>query len=419
MSIDVIMKGGTVVSHQGVERKDIAIRDGIIVAIGDLKGLSAKAEVDVSDLYILPGVIDTDFHIIDTPENELRAAVRGGVTSALMFGELNDNSPIDYAYFLNATKENIDDITEQEMNDGIAGIYVSMSDPNSLVSDKDLHMLLKKSKRLVSIHSEDFYELEKRKDKIINGNVESHPNWHNEKVSIEANRRISAIARGAGHPVHLMHVSTAKELGMIAAYKELVTVSLSQHHLFLSGPECYQHFHEYAQIDPPIHDEENRIGLWKALTNGIVDMVSSFHKPVTTNEKEKEYPDSISGAPSVQTLLPLMLDQVSNGSISLNTLIDLTSAGPARAFNIAKKGRIAVGYDADFAICNLNEKWTFDDEDVESGCGWDHHAGAEISGKVTATMIRGEFAMWDGHLTNSTVGETIKFTDTFTEYEDE
>ena len=94
------MKGGTVVSHQGVERKDIAVRDGIIVAIGDLKGLSAKSEVDVSDLYILPGVIDTDFHIIDTPENELRAAVRGGVTSALMFGELNDNSPIDYAYFL-------------------------------------------------------------------------------------------------------------------------------------------------------------------------------------------------------------------------------------------------------------------------------------------------------------------------------
>lgn len=419
MSIDVIMKGGTVVSHQGIERKDIAVRDGIIVAMGNLQGLPTKSEVDVTNLHILPGVIDTDLHLRDMPDSELKAAVCGGVTSALIFGTINENTPIDFASYLEITKENIDEIISREMNEGIAGIYVSMSDTNSLISDKDLHKLLKKAKRRVSIHAEDFYELEKRKDNIIRGKVESHPIWHDEKVSVEATRRILAIARGAGHPVHLMHLSSAKELGMIAAYKELATASLSPHHLFLSAPECYKHFHEYAQFDPPIRDEENRIGLWKALTSGIVDMVSSFHIPVTTNNKENVYPDSISGAPSVQSMLPLMLDQVNRGSLSLNTLIDLTSAGPARVFNIARKGRIAVGYDADFVICDLKKKWIFEDGDVESGCGWDHHAGMEIIGKVKGTMIRGEFAMWDGKLTNNTKGKTVQFTDTFIEYEDE
>lgn len=419
MSIDVIMKGGTVVSHQGIERKDIAIRDGIVVAMGDLKGLSAESELDVSGMHVLPGVIDTEFHLRDMPESELRAAVRGGVTSALVFGILNEKSPIDIASFLEITNENIEEVITQEMNEGIAGIYVSMSDSKSLISDKCLHTLLKKAKRRVSVHSEDFYELEKRKNQIIQGNVDSHPIWHDEKVSIEATRRILAIARGAGQPVHIMHVSSAKELGMIAAYKELATASLSPHHLFLSGPECYKHFHEYAQIDPPIRDEENRIGLWKALSNGMVDAVSSFHMPITTIEKECVYPESITGAPSVQTMLPLMLDQVNNGSLSLNTLIDLTSAGPARAYNIVKKGRIAVGYDADFAVCNLNEKWIFDDDEVESGCGWDHHAGVEITGKVKGTMVRGELAMWDGQFTNSTVGKPIQFTDTLIEYQDE
>ena len=419
MTIDVIIKGGVVVSHQGIERKDIAIRDGIIVALGDLSTLTAKSEVDASGLHILPGVIDTELHLGEIPENEFNAAIRGGVTSALIFGNMPMSFPLDCAYYLKVSGESMETTLSKEKAEGVAGIFVSMSDPESIQSDQDLHKLLKKATRRVAVHAEDFYKLEQRKDHIEHGNVESHPNWHDEQVSIEATRRILAIARGAGQPIHLMHVSGAKELGMIAAYKELTTVSLSPHHLFLSGPECYQHFREYAQLDPPVRNEENRIGLWKALSSGIVDMVASYHMPITTYDKEHTYPKSKSGAPSVQTMLPLMLDQVNNGSLSLNAVLDLTSAGPARAFNIAGKGRIAVGYDADLAIFNLTEKWTLQDDDVESSCGWDHHAGVEIAGKVTGTMIRGEFAMWDGQLTGKTSGQVIKFTDTFIEYEDE
>ncbi|MCC3862393.1 amidohydrolase family protein [Pseudemcibacter aquimaris] len=414
MTIDVIIKGGTVVSHMGIERKDIAIRDGIIVAMGDLSGINSKAVHDAGGLHILPGVIDTDLSMGETPENECRAAIRGGVTSALIHGG-TDGLSIDHAKYINVTTDNVDAAIDMELDDGIAGLSVSMVD--GLSDDKSLHELLSNAKRRVTIHAEDHDELEKSKSKIKPGEIASHNDWHNEKVQTEATRRILAIARGAGQPVHLTHVGSDKALGMIAAYKELATCSLSPHHMFLSTPHAYNHFQEYALIDPPVGSDEIREGLWKGLMGGIVDMVCSYHQPIGINDKEPNYPNCKSGAPSVQTMLPLLLDLVNNDRLSLQTVIDLTSTGPARAFNIVKKGRVAVGYDADFTIIDLNKKWMLDDDDVESGCGWDHYAGCEFHGAVTGTMIRGELALWNGELTGSTKGETLKFTDTFQEYE--
>ncbi|MDG1857478.1 MAG: amidohydrolase family protein [Emcibacteraceae bacterium] len=416
MTIDVIIKGGTCVSHMGIERKDIAMRDGIIVAMGDLNEITSKTEIDAQGLHILPGVIDTELHLGESSENECRAAIRGGVTSALIHGDV-EGLPIDSAKFLTATNENVSHILKNEFNEGVAGIFVSMSD--GIDDDIGLHELLCNAKRRVTVHAEDKEVLTSNYDQVETGNVSSHPLWHNERSTIDATRRILAIARGAGQPIHISHVSTDKELGMIAAYKEIATASLSPHHLFLSAPECYEHFKEYAQIDPPIRSEENRTGLWKGLTSGIVDMISSYHQPISVQDKDVIYPSSKSGAPSIQTMLPALLDQVNSGSISLQTLVDLTSAGPARTYNIAAKGRIAVGYDADFTLVDLNKEWTLDDDDVESGCGWDHYAGASFKGMVVGAMIRGELALWQGSLTGTTVGRALKFTDTFKEYEKE
>jgi dihydroorotase len=416
LTIDVIIKGGTCVSHQGIEKKDIAIRDGIIVAMGDLSSVSTEREIDASGFHILPGVIDTDFSLGETSKNECRAAILGGITSALIHGE-KQSLPIDYAFFLEVNKSNTADVLAEECEGGIAGVSVSMVD--GIEDDRGLHELLRKAKRRVTVHSENLKALEARKKYIEAGKVSSHPLWRNEKTAIEATRRILAIARGAGRPIHVSHISTDKEMGMMAAYKDIATASLSPHHLFLAGPDCYDHFKEYAQIDPPIRGEENRIGLWKALANGIVDMVGSYHQPVLTRYKDQPYPTSKSGAPSVQTMLPALLDQVNSGALSLNALIDLTSAGSARVYNISSKGRIAVGFDADFAVVDLNKEWMFDDDDVESGCGWDHYAGATFNGGVVGTMIRGELAMWKGALTDKTLGRPLKFTDTFQEYEKE
>lgn len=425
MQVDLIIKGGVCVSHRGQHREDIAVRDGMIVAIGDLSSMDAIDVIDADGLHILPGVIDSEFHVSRDFENDTAAAVTGGVTSVLCVtseSRIGGGFYCDHAYFKNVTRANISELFTLEKEDGCAGIHLVMGatgDFEVIADDRTLLEVLKNGNRRVVVHSEDQDRLNARETNIEAGDVSSHNKWHDEKVAIDATRRILAIARGAGRPVHLQHVSTDKEMALIAAYKDIATAAVSSSHLFLSAPDCYDHFHNYVKFDPPVRGEENRIGLWKALTTGVVDVLASAHMPILVNEKDKNYPTCPSGAPSVQTMLTLMLDQVNKGAISLEMLIDMTSAGPARIFNITTKGRIAVGYDADFAVVDLKKEWVLDDEDVQSGCGWDIHAGCNFTGQVIGTIIRGEKIMWDGKIIAPPLGRAIKFYDTFKEYDPE
>ena len=127
-------------------------------------------------------------------------------------------------------------------------------------------------------------------------------------------------------------------------------------HLTLSAPECYERLGAYAQMNPPIRDERHRAALWQAIAQGLIDVVGSDHAPHTRAEKDGLYPQTPSGLPGVQTLVTIMLDHVNAGRLTLERFVDLTSAGPARVFGIAGKGRIARGYDADFTIVDLKAK---------------------------------------------------------------
>ncbi|MBL4601875.1 MAG: amidohydrolase family protein [Emcibacteraceae bacterium] len=426
MQVDLIIRGGMCVSHRGIIQADIAVRDGMIVAIGDFSDLDAENIIIADGLHILPGMIDTEFHVSHQFKNDTRAAAKGGVTSVLCVAGMDvgvgDGYYTDYAYFQQATLDNIDSLAELEMAQGCAGIHLGMAetaDFSAIADDRTLLKALKNGSRRIVIHAEDQDRLNLRKKLIKAGNPSSHLEWHDENVAIEATRRILAIARGAGRPVHIQHVSSDKEMAMIAAYKDIATAAVAPAHLFLSAPECYDHFFNYTKLDPPIRDEQNRIGLWKALSGGIVDILASAHSPRSIEQKELNYPHCSSGCPAVQTMLPLMLDQVAKGAISLETIADLTSSGPARIFNIAAKGRIAVGYDADFTIVDLKKKWTFQDDDVESTCGWDLHAGCEFTGQVTNTIIRGHLTFRDGEIIGEAMGKTIKFHDTFKPFDKE
>lgn len=426
MQVDLIIRGGTVVSHRGVEQADIAVRDGIIVAIGNFDGLVAKEIFDAKGLHILPGVIDTEIHHSTQYANETRVAVKGGVTTAFFINE-NENSDIehaycDYAYLQQVTKDNISQLASLEKKQGCAGIHLSMAKANGydgIYDDRTLLEVLKNGTRRAVIHAEDQFKLDEREHFIGKSNVASHLEWRDEGVAVEATRRILAIARGAGRPVHLQHISTDKEMALLAAYKDIATAAVSPNHLFLRAPDCYEHFLNYAKIDPPIRGEENRIGLWKAVSGGIVDILASSHRPLDVTNKEQSYPDCPSGCPSVQTMIPLMLDQVNKGVLSLQSLVDFSSASPARIFNIAGKGRIATGYDADFTVIDLKKVWTLEDDDVQSACGWDLCAGVEFSGKVTGTIIRGNKAMWNNDIVENAMGIPARFHDIFEEYPEE
>jgi dihydroorotase len=236
-----------------------------------------------------------------------------------------------------------------------------------------------------------------------------HPEWRDAETALRSTRRLVALAERARRRVHVLHVTTADEIPLLAQHKDLVTVEVTPQHLTLAAPECYERLGAYAQMNPPIRDARHREGLWRGIADGIVDVIGSDHAPHTHEEKAKPYPQSPSGMPGVQTLVPIMLDHVNAGRLSLERFVDLTSAGPARLYNIAGKGRMAVGYDADFTLVDLKAKRTIDNKWIASKCAWTPFDGMKVTGWPKATVVRGAVVMRDDALAAAPIGTLVRF----------
>ncbi|MCF6215685.1 MAG: dihydroorotase [Emcibacter sp.] len=439
MAIDILIKNAICVSHNGIEPSDVAIKDDIIVAIGPLDNLDADEVIDATGLHLMPGVIDTQVHFREPGdeagedmESGSRAAVMGGVTA--VFDMPNSKPPTttikalndkvkrgtnrlwcDFAFYVGASTKNIKNLHKLERLPGCCGIKIFMGDfTGDLVinDDQKLADILSKGTRRIAIHAEDNDRLIERRHLSEEGGVSQHPIWRDAKTGYIAVDRILEIARRTGRQIHLLHVSTENEMALLAAYKDVASVEVTPQHLSLSAPECYEELGTYAQMNPPIRDEEERIGLWKALSAGIVDVLGSGHAPHEKELKALPYPQSPSGMPGVQTMLPIMLDQVNKGFLSMERLVDLTSSGPARLFNIAGKGRLAVGYDADLTLVDLKRKWTIEEDWLQSKSGWNPFTGRQIIGKPVGTFVRGRKVMWEGTLAEEATGQPIRFQDT-------
>lgn len=439
VKLDLLIKNALCVSHNGTDLADVAVRDGIVVAIGHLSDVDAEEVIDATGLHLLPGVIDTQVHFREPGaeakenlETGSRAAVMGGVTAVF---EMPNTNPLtttakaleekitratnrmfcDFAFYVGATAGNATRLAKLERHVGCCGVKVFMgsSTGNLLVSDDEtLEKVLKSGMRRVAIHAEDEDRLIERQHLSEKGGVSQHPVWRDVETALKATSRVLDIARKVGRRVHILHVTTEDEMALIAAYKDIATVEVTPQHLTLSAPDCYEELGTYAQMNPPIREEHHRIGLWKALDVGIVDVIGSDHAPHEKEMKAKDYPASPSGMPGVQTLLPLLLDHVNRGSLSLERVMDLTSAGPARIFNLAGKGRLAVGYDADFTLVDLKRKWIIEESWLQSRCGWSPFTGKQITGKPVGTIIRGRKVMWEDKIADEAHGQPIRFQDT-------
>jgi dihydroorotase len=165
-------------------------------------------------------------------------------------------------------------------------------------------------------------------------------------------------------------------------------------------------------MNPPVRDRRHRDAIWRGLAEGVVDVLGSDHAPHTAEEKAKSYPQTPSGMTGVQTLVPVMLDHVNAGRLSLLRLVDLTSAGPARLFGIARKGRIAVGYDADLTVVDLKRQTTITNAWIASRAGWTPYDGMRVMGWPVGTFLRGSRVMWEGELATPSRGEAVQFLET-------
>jgi dihydroorotase len=242
----------------------------------------------------------------------------------------------------------------------------------------------------------------------VPGDAASHPLWRDEEAALRGARRLLRIAREKRSPVHVLHVSNGDEMDFLGAHKDIASVEVTPHHLTLSA-EDYPRLGTKVQMNPPVRGAGQRELLWSAVEQGIADILGSDHAPHTLEEKAKPYPESPSGMPGVQTLVPIMLDHVSKGRLSLLRLVDMTSAGPARLFGISGKGRIAVGYDADLTIVDLKRRVVINNRWIASRCGWTPYDGMSVLGWPVGTIIRGLRVMWEGELVRPGHGAPVRF----------
>ncbi|MER9213237.1 dihydroorotase [Mesorhizobium sp. M0663] len=434
---DLILTGGTVVNHDGQGFRDVGINGGRIAAISDLREASAGETIDCRGLHILPGVVDSQVHFREPGlehkedlETGSRAAVLGGVTAVF---EMPNTNPLttseatladkvrratgrmhcDFAFWVGGTRDNAKDAGDLERLPGAAGIKVFMgsSTGDLLVEDDEgVAAILRNTRRRAAFHSEDEFRLRERLGERIAGDPSSHPVWRDEIAALRCTERLVRIARQVRARIHVLHISTAEEIGFLEQHKDVATCEATPHHLTLSADD-YAQLGTLIQMNPPVRATRHRDGVWYGVAQGIVDVLGSDHAPHTLAEKAKPYPASPSGMTGVQTLVPIMLDHVNAGRLTLQRFVDLTSHGPQRIFGIARKGRIAAGYDADLTIVDLKRRETIANAQQGSKVGWTPYDGRQVTGWPVGTIVRGRRVMWEGEIVAHGQGRAVEFSE--------
>ena len=269
---------------------------------------------------------------------------------------------------------------------------------------------MRSGRRRVSYHSEDEARLQARKGMFKSGDPYAcHMEWRDEECAFLGTRRLMALARRTGRPAHILHVSTAEELEYLGLYRDVATVELLVNHLTQVAPEVYEQLGGLGVMNPPIRGRRHWEAAWAAVRDGTADTVGSDHAPHALAAKRRPWPECPAGLTGVQTLVPVMLDHVNAGRLSLQRFVDLTSAGPQRLFGIARKGRIAVGYDADFTVVDMKRRETITDEWIASKSRWTPYNGKTVTGWPVGTIIRGRRVMWQGELATPSGGAPVRF----------
>ncbi|MDX2237333.1 MAG: dihydroorotase [Hyphomonadaceae bacterium] len=440
MTFDLIVRGGVVALPGGLHQTDIGVRDGRIAAIRDMAAEQAGEIVDATGLHVLPGVIDTQVHFRE-PGNEhkedletgSRAAALGGVTAVFEMPNtapptttaeaLNDKLArakgrmhVDHAFYVGASDDNADQLDDLERLPGCCGVKTFMGSSTGTLLVKDdagLERVLKNIRRRGAFHAEDEARLVARKSLARDGDWTSHPEVRDDETALLAVKRLVDAARRLNKRVHVLHVSSAIEMAFLATAKDVATVETLPQFLTFEAPDIYRKLNGFAQMNPPIRYAADRAALWDlGIAQGVVDVLGTDHAPHTREEKAQPYPKSPSGMPGVQTFVPVMLTHVAAGRLTLQRFIDLTSAGPARIFGIAGKGRIALGYDADFTLVDLAAQRTIRAADQATRVGWTPFDGFDATGWPMGTIMRGIVVMRDGALVAPGRGEPLRFLET-------
>ncbi len=465
LKYDLLIKGGTclITDHQKLdplgsvstsdvirlESVDIAIKNGLIIKISSSISEPAHRTIDARGLHVLPGVIDSQVHFREpglTHKEDLetgtKAAILGGVTSVFEMPNTNPatttkelfadklqraqgRAHANYAFFIGASHDNIAEIAELETLPHCSGVKIFMgsSTGSLLVEDDDsLEKILRQGHRRVIVHSEDEMRLRERKHIATeSADVHDHPVWRDVESAVLSTKRLLHLSKKTNRKIHVLHVSTGEEMEILRAAKnEYLNTSNKNHisvevlpqHLTLYAPDCYDKLGSYAQQNPPIREKRHLDRIWQGLLDGTVDVIGSDHAPHSREEKDRPYPSSPSGVPGVQTLVPLMLNHIHEGRLSLEKFAELVCLNPCKIFGVKNKGQLREGFDADITLVDLKKKKTIDNSWIASRCGWTPFHGMQVTGWVTHTIVNGHLVMENDEILTAPKGRGVNFKET-------
>ncbi|MBV9783213.1 MAG: dihydroorotase [Acidisphaera sp.] len=434
---DLLIRGGVCVLPWGMEQTDVGVRDGRIAALGVPAGATAETTIEAGGLHVLPGLIDPHVHLrdpgdpaIETIPTGTKAAVLGGL--ATVFDMPNTSPSItnaerlawkqdyvegaawcDVGLYVGGTKTNIAELAELELGRGVCAIKVfagSSTGDLMVEDDEHLQLVMESGRRRIAYHSEDEYRLQARRPMFRVGDPHiRHMEWRDEECAFLGTRRLMALARRTGRPAHILHVSTAEELDYLKDFRDVATVEVLVNHLTQVAPDCYERLRGFGVMNPPIRGQRHYEASWAAVRDGTVDTIGSDHAPHSRAAKEKPWPECPAGLTGVQTLVPVLLDHVNAGRLSLMRLVDLLCAGPARVYGLVGKGRLAAGYDADFTLVDMQRRRRIEESWIVSPCGWTPFAGMDITGWPVATIVRGTPVMREDEILGSPTGKLAAF----------
>ncbi|MBO0710113.1 MAG: dihydroorotase [Acetobacteraceae bacterium] len=434
---DMLVRGGVCVLPWGTEQTDIGVRDGRIAALGVPASATATETISADGLTVLPGLIDPHVHLrdpgdasVETIPTGTKAAVLGGL--ATIFDMPNTSPPIvdaerlawkqayvervawcDMGLYVGATKTNSTALAELELGRGVCAIkvFAGSSTGDLLVEDDaSLERVMRSGRRRIAYHSEDEYRLQARRGLFKSGDpYTSHMEWRDEETAFLGTRRLMALARETGRPAHIVHVSTAEELDYLKDYRDIATCEVLVNHLSQVAPEVYETLKGFGVMNPPIRGRRHYDAAWAAVRDGTVDTIGSDHAPHPSIQKRLPWPDCPAGLTGVQTLVPVMLNHVNAGRLSLGRLADLLCAGPARVYGALGKGRLAAGYDADFTLVDMQRRRRIEESWIVSPCGWTPFADLRVTGWPVATIVRGRTVMRDDTVLGTPSGRLVRF----------
>jgi dihydroorotase len=434
---DLLIRHGSCVLPWGIEATDVGVRDGRIAALGVPADATADETIDAAGLHVLPGLIDPHVHLRDPGDKAIesiptgtKAAVLGGLTTVF---DMPNTSPAivdderlawkqayaeevawcDMGLYVGGTKTNIQSLAALEVGRGVCGmkIFAGSSTGDLMVEDDaSLERVMRSGRRRIAYHSEDEYRLQERRKLFKSGDpYASHMLWRDEETAFLGTRRLMALARMTGRAAHILHVSTAQELDFLKDHRDIATVEVLVNHLTQFAPDVYETLRGFGVMNPPIRGREHYDAAWAAVRDGTVDTIGSDHAPHPREKKLLPWPECPAGLTGVQTLVPVMLDHVNAGRLSLTRLVDLMCAGPARVYGVIGKGRLAAGYDADFTLVDMARQRRIENDWIVSPCGWTPFAGMQVTGWPVATIIRGQAVMRDDAVLGTPRGRLVRF----------